>query len=238
MHFQRCLVALTGEPEDLQALSALQGYNWRIVDDNGTYYLTSGVLDMSRDPDDALQVAREIVPVINGAAQIYLTNFQPIRLAGSATILRTDGTRQTAQTAQTITGMSRIRLSVCGADVKNAPPLDVWMGLASQDAQVAKAFNLWGSLEHNWRNLYLVLEVIEDTTGGPKTLLAQGWLPDKAGIELFKHTANNWFALGPDARHATERWKPPEKPMTLPDAEKLIRRTLQRWLQQRFSPLL
>jgi hypothetical protein len=107
------------------------------------------------------------------------------------------------------------------------------MALAYKDPHVEKALDLWGSLEHNWRNLYLVLEVMEDTAGGSKALLAQAWLPDKNGIELFKRTANTWRALGPDARHATEQFKLPPKPMALPDARILIRRTLQAWLQQR-----
>jgi hypothetical protein len=226
----RCLVTLHGQNDDLQALSALQSADWRIVYQDGTYYLTSALLEMACDADDAMQFAQEIIPIINGAAQVYLSNFGPIHLGGSAVIQRDDGT---SQTAQHLTAEARIRHSVPATDVNSAPPIDAWMALAYKVPEVEKGLNLWGSLEHNWRNLYLVLEVMEDAAGGAKALLAEPWLPDKRGIELFKRTANTWRALGPDARHATEKAAPPPKPMALPDAQSLIRRTLQAWLQQR-----
>ena len=225
-----CLIKLKGQPEDLQALSALQSTDWAVVNKNGAYHLTSALLNTARDADDALQFAQEIIPIINGAAQIYLPHFEPVQLAGSATILRDDGTQQTAQT---ITGKARIRHAVSATDIKNAPPIDAWMVLAFKDRYVEKALDLWGSLEHNWRNLYLVLEVMEDTAGKPTALLAAPWLPDKKGIELFKWTANNWRTLGTEARHGTEQYRPPPNPMSLTDARELIRRTLHAWLQQR-----
>ncbi|HWD00553.1 MAG TPA: hypothetical protein VG456_27540 [Candidatus Sulfopaludibacter sp.] len=226
----RCLVTLNGQTEDLKVLSALQSTDWHVVCQDGTYYLTSALLDLARDADDALQFAREIIPIINGAAQIYLANFEPVHLGGAAIILHDDGTKQVAQS---IAGRARIRHSVPPADIKSAPPLDTWMATAYKDPYIEKALNLWGSLEHNWRNLYLVLEVMVDTASDLSAFLAQAWLPDKSGIELFRRTANNFRALGPDARHGTEQYKPPPKPMALPDARILIRRTLQAWLRQR-----
>jgi hypothetical protein len=221
---------LNGQTDDLQALSTLKSADWAIVKENGAYHLTSPLLNTARDADDALQFTQELLPIINGAAQVYLPHFEPIHLAGSATILQDDGTQQTAQTQ---TARARIRHPIAATDIQNAPPIDAWITLAYKDGQVEKALDLWGSLEHNWRNLYLVLEVMQDTVGGETALLAQPWLPDKHGIELFKKTANNWRALGHKARHATEKYQPPPNPMSLPDARELLRRTLHAWLQQR-----
>lgn len=226
----RCLVPLYGQPEDLHALHTVRQQDWRVEHQDGTYYLTSSLLDVARDADDAYQFAKELLPLINGAAMTYLRHFEPLTLAGSAIIIKDDGTRQTAQA---ITGKARIRHPIAPADVQNAPQIDDWMALAYKDRQVEKALQLWGSLDHNWRNLYLVLEVIMDTTGGEKGLLVQPWLPDPTGIERFKYIANNWRALGTDARHATEKWKAPANPMILPEAQELIRLTLLAWLQQR-----
>ena len=185
---------------------------------------------MARDADDARQFAQETIAIINGAAQTYLTNFEPVRVGGSTFIQRDGGSRQIAQS---ITGKARIRLAIPAADIKDSPPIDAWMRLAYKDPQVEKALDLWGSLDHTWRNMYLVLEVMEDSVGGAKALLTEAWLPDKNGIEQFKRMANNFRALGPEARHATEQYQPPTTPMTLRDTQTLMRRTLQAWLQQR-----
>jgi hypothetical protein len=169
------------------------------------------------------------MPIINGSAQIFMPHFEPVRLAGHATIVLPTGAKQTARQQ---TGKARIRHAVSAAEIQNCPPIDSWINVAYNNPSKEKALDLWGGLEHTWRNLYLVLEVMEDAAGGTKTLLTQPWLPDKTGIERFKRTANNWRALGSDARHATEQFAPPRTPMSLPEAQELIRQTLELWLQQ------
>ncbi len=55
------------------------------------------------------------------------------------------------------------------------------------------------------------------------------WTKDK--ISQFTHTANSQSALGDDARHGVDRNDPPKEPMSLSEADALIRNLLQKWLQ-------
>jgi hypothetical protein len=107
----------------------------------------------------------------------------------------------------------------------------MWMDLIARNGNVRKALTLFGGLEHNWRNLYLIVEVIEDSCGGETALVGSQWCPAPERLRLFKRTANNWQALGTEARHATERWQKPTDLMTLAEAQAVVRSTLFEWLQ-------
>jgi hypothetical protein len=227
----RTLIKLNGQPPDLRALASVSGVNWAVVKEEGGYYLTSPLFDSVPDTGDAYTVAQQLLPLMNGAAGIYIPNFEPVQLDGSAKRLNEDGT--STQNIRIQTATARIRCVVSPVALNESPNIDSWMALARMDRDVRKAMALYGGLEHSWRNLYMVLEVMEDCYGGEKGLFAASWAPDEAGIKLFKRTANNWQALGSEARHGTEQWEPPPKPMSLQDARELIRRTLLAWVQSR-----
>src|SRR5882724_1328180 len=115
----KTLIALVGQDEDLTALASLKSTDWMVRKEDGEYYLTSQLLDTARDADDALHFAHELMPVINGSAQIFMPHFEPVRLAGHAIIVLATGAKQTARHQ---TGKARIRHAVSAAEIQNCPP--------------------------------------------------------------------------------------------------------------------
>jgi hypothetical protein len=85
----------------------------------------------------------------------------------------------------------------------------------------------------NWRGLYMVLDVVAESYNGPKELLKQDFVAKyKSDIENFKHHANNYRALGVEARHGLAKEKPPKKKMTLAEAQALIQNILSDWVEK------
>lgn len=222
------LVKLEGQPDDLAALASLSSPAWAVVEGEEGFHLSSEAWGPIEDLMEVLDRAKELIEILNGAAAVYILNFEPVKLSGQVH-RRNDEGRTLNATIQTITGGARIRrLPEVAA---NTPNLDTWMALVEGQPSVHKALALYGGLERTWRNLYLVLEVIEDSVGGEKALLACAWCPDPTKVKQFKGVANNWKALGVHARHATERFERPAVPMTLQEARETIRAVLVAWLR-------
>lgn len=75
--------------------------------------------------------------------------------------------------------------------------------------------------------MYVVVEKIDHDTNGKSHLLGG---PSRKQLDLFNHTANSYAAIGDDARHGHTRTQPPEIPMTLVDAQSLVRELVTRWI--------
>ena len=58
----------------------------------------------------------------------------------------------------------------------------------------------------------------------------QQWI-DQAKISQFTHTANSQSAIGDDARPGADRNDPLKEPMSLSEADALIRNLLKQWVQ-------
>jgi hypothetical protein len=223
----RTLVELEGQPDDLAALASLSSSTWAVVRVEAAYSLTSDAWEAVDELTEVLDSAKDVLDALNGAAAVYILNFEPVRLSGQVHRETDDGKKLNA-TIQTITGRGKIRHSP--QITTNTPDLGAWMTVVEAQASVRKALTLYGGLEPTWRNLYLVLEVIEDSVGGEKALLSGSWCPDSTKIKRFKAIANNWKALGVHARHATERFGQPAATMTLQEAMEVIRAVLAAWL--------
>ena len=105
-----------------------------------------------------------------------------------------------------------------------------WIDTALSNQEIERALYLFGSLELNWKNLYMVLEVIEDSFGGETSLLNTNIVPPE-DIKSFKRTASSYKAIGRDARHATLKFELPREPMTLRKAQEVVGTLLQEWIK-------
>jgi hypothetical protein len=173
---------------------------------------------------EAIKAAADrLVEVVNGAARLLYPKFKAVSYT-SVTRLKQDGTREgvdylTAQVGPTVST----------ALIPGDRTLSDWIEIGLGDDDVARAFYLYGSLEPGWKNLYMVIEVIEDDLGGENALLNSG-LPSVADIKRLKQTANSYRALGREARHATLVTDPPKSPMTLEQANTVVRNLMRAWL--------
>ena len=228
----RFRVELTVEPAVLEAVAPhLQAPHVRLEKDGDTIFLTSSTFDEMTSRDEVFAEAKRMVPWIKAA--IRLAGISPTgQVAAHRVEEQTpDGPRSTTYAqvglaaALTISALPPTIL-IDGKPPPPPPPIPV--ELALRDARAARALELFAR-DPNWYDLYKVLDVIEEDVGGEKSLEGKGWASAKE-LKRFTATANSLGALGLDARHARDAWKPPKSPMTLEDAVDLIRRVLNPWL--------
>jgi len=219
------LVELGGTPRDLQFIAHyINSSELNIIKEKDIFYLESKELYTDKPITDIMVLVDDLIDILNGAAILYYPKIQRITHKQIFRI-KENGERESfallhAQPTDTLLYSFR-------DDDKTLPN---WLEIGKKDEAVARAFTLYGALEHNWRNLYMVLDVIQDDLGGEKNLIKQKWL-DKNRIKLFKSTANSYRAIGKAARHAKKSFEPPKKPMDIHDAQTLFDLLLREWLK-------
>ena len=234
------LVRLKGDKFDLINLSK----NFRLpklkieAAEDGNYYLKSIKFTSLSKADDVRLTAIQLLKIVNGVAKLHLSNLEIIEL-DCLVLIQQNGKRKYYEY---LSGKVNIKsrtivanLSVLGKNNElssESTKFEEYFEIAQIDNLVAKAFEWYGELEHNFRNLYLILELVEDDVGGEKELTKIGWTSGNE-IKRFKQTAQSEAVIGTEARHGSKNYKPPPKPMNLQEARNLIRTLLHQWLESK-----
>lgn len=229
-------VQITGDLQGLRELSRLMTRDdAKVYERDGSYYLESEKFRDLASADAVKSAATEILALLTGCLRLLIGGKAPLQIANIAR-LRPDGPRDifvwvnetlelrftATASIQGIGGSAQRELS--------APGLPDWFSLGCRDAAVTKAFRLYGKTPHTWTDLYRLFEVIKDDAGGEKRIVAQGLTTSRA-IRRFRHTANSVTAAGDEARHGTEKKKPPAHPMTLGEGKSFMETLLKKWLR-------
>jgi hypothetical protein len=223
------LARLEGDEHALDLLTEyLEGTNYRVIKEESRYYLRIGDHPDNTEPTVLHETASRSIELLNGAAKLYFGQFRGVTSHVVVRVLE-DGVKE---------GFGFLTLPERSFTLTLPPipdaTLETWMSAGTQDDSVARALTLYGGLDHNWKNLYMVFEVVEEDTGGEQELIKTGWT--SRDIKTFKRTANSFRAIGREARHAKSKYKPPSLPMSLKEAQELIREILQKWLKSKSEP--
>ena len=122
-------------------------------------------------------------------------------------------------------------------------PQSLWppVELAHQDPNVATVLRLIGTQGFTWVNLTNVLDIIQDDLGGTlakgaREIVQRGWATRRS-LSRFRQSANDSRVAGDEARHSVAKGPPPANPMSLPEAQSLIKSIAQSWLLWKESNL-
>lgn len=232
-------VRLQGEQFDLQELPLLfSSPEVTVFEEEGEYYLKSTEFNSLADASYVLETATHILELINGAAILHFGNFRPVQASGSVIGIDEDGSRKGfVFVSATLTSRARVQVS---ATVERAngtvescqrpTQVESWVALARQNTAIADALHFF--CEHTWFNLYKVYEIVRDDVGGKREIIHNGWVT-KQSLKRFTQTAQSRDALGDDARHASEKYKPPQKPISLSEARSLVATILENWIRSK-----
>lgn len=226
----RWKVELIGDTPDTALLAALfTAPELRVLNDEGRFLLEAYELEDLQHHTDVLRVARDIVTRMNGATRLEQGSYRNVKV-GPVHEARADGTRATTVFVEPAT--IDIRASVFPPTLVGgvmtepvANPASRFVEIASRDQDAHEALDLWADPQHNWMNLYKVVEIIQSrdraSLGGARS----------KDLSRFTHTANDEKAGGRDARHARLGTDPPKDPMSLLEADQFVGRLLESWLQ-------
>lgn len=229
-------VELKGENFDLSEL--LEGFNsteCAVSKKDSKYYLKSDIFQELSDARQVLESAKEMVSRINGISRLEFQNWKNVCVSG-VSYLKDDGTENVFLSPDPIVCCARVRVSDQLTIIRNAkviseepsiPRPQRLIELCSKDHVASKALRLYGLDDQSWVNLYRIFEIIEDDIGS--NMVERGWVSSKKATK-FTRTANSPSVIGDDARHGSEKYTPPSKPMTLQDGKEFISGLLNNWL--------
>jgi hypothetical protein len=229
------------DTEELARLFPTGSVTVKKIDEH--YYLQIPGWETPLEDGEALEVGKVALSRLNGIALLELGNFRPPKIYG---ITKRDPVTGNLVTTRSVLvhGVVRSKAHVNFhlmkevdgklVEVSKSPTFgETVLSLTDTDEFLERALFLYGTVEHDWRGLYMVLDVVAESYNGPKELLKQDFVAKyKSDIENFKHHANNYRALGVEARHGLAKEKPPKKKMTLAEAQALIQNILSDWVEK------
>lgn len=246
---------LGGDERSLQGLSeALQTEPRVWKDDDGHYYLSSPTLSACTDGDGAWWEAARTVARIDDAATALDPAHRPV-VTQAVVCVDDDGRRRAFARASTtldaVIVRDRFSATVTRADgtVETPGPSrleQLYLALKKEGDQgdLARAVQAWRSGTRDWGRLYHVYEIIKhDVSGGSddyKALQAvtprgMTWPQLDSELVRFRGTANDPAHAGSEARHGRPEPKPINNPMSFTEAEHLIRRLLETWIDTKIE---
>jgi hypothetical protein len=230
---ERWLFELEGDTQDLQQLATLFDAGAVSVSRQGDqFWLRSEAIDPIDDAGDARGEADGLLKTLNGVSVLRVQN---TGLVGLGSMKRIDESGRenlhvVLQSARLTIRTGMVKVLINGKPVPSQEGRV--LSAADQDPNLEQVLRLYGSRVPDWRDLYFVLEAVEDSIG--MTVAAAGWV-GATDRERFTHTANNRRAIGDLARHGHAKFATPAKPMTLDEARWLVGQVVQSWVRSKIT---
>jgi hypothetical protein len=203
-------------------MNSLSSTNLSLFQEADATFLRAPSLLSGMSHFDAQNIAVGIIENINGAGKVLMPSFDGIQF--KALGFR-DEQGEIKRHYFLFPQSGNFVLHTSGV---NDPTLLELLNLTTINPTVAKALTLYGSLVHNWKNLYMVVEVIEEDLGG-ESMVMKSYPEVARRLKDFKRTSNNFGAIGREARHAKE-FEAPSKSMQIEEAQEFVRQLLFQWL--------
>lgn len=235
------MIELRGEKFDLEELpKRFSSDRLSVREIGGSYFLVSDQFNALSEENEIYDMAETFIERINGIMKIVMGNYRPasigavvqidkqgkehrsIRIKPEPIVVRV----KTSGKVQIVTPGSQEEHIQNGREIADE---QFWAEAADKHNNVEKVLKLFIK-ELTWDILYKIWEVIEEDRGSD--VFNKNWATE-ARVELFTQTANNYLAIGEDARHAHEKWDPPKNPMEINDARALIKTIAVSWLSEK-----
>lgn len=225
------LIQLKGRNSDLFRLSKnFSNKEFQVIKENDSFYLTSSEFNCQHEVDDVYHLSCQIIKKVNSVSNV-LYGKNPEIFPETVYQVQEDGTRVgftylsgTIEAGQCDVYITQIK----GCQVINsqAESFTNWFDIQN-DKNVDRILELFNN--KTWVNLYQIYEIIESEVGNKIYKDQDGWT-SKNKITQFTRTANSPDCIGNQSRHGVQKTDPPPNPMSLQDAQLLIRSIIEKWL--------
>lgn len=229
-------IQLVGHPFDLEELAHWTHGNSIYVEKvaQELYRLVLPISEVGKNYEEVKARATTYAASLNGALALLSSGFRPVQLSPGMITINQQGIQVSVWLAingcEARAKCGRVGLAVNGIVVPD-PTLGAagkFCALAESSAGVRDALLLVGRHQPLWSELYVAMELVKANCR--TTLEESGWI-DRDRLDLFRHTVNNYTALGAQARHGPSKHKPPGSPMTQHEATALIRGLVHEWIK-------
>jgi hypothetical protein len=208
----------------------LSGPDLKVETRDSRSVLTGSAFERFKDAADAHQFATEILDRVNSLGPLLWSGYEPVT---TGAVLSEGGHHHILMAVAA--GRARVKGKVVvlrrdGTEVPpEPPPLSVLhlLRVATTDPVVDRVLMYLRPPDVTWADLYRALEAVEQDAGD---VSSRGWAV-ASQRRLFRHTANNFGALGIDARHGHTKNPPPAHPMSLTQARSFVFEVVVKWLR-------
>jgi hypothetical protein len=225
------LFTLSGENWDLQELAfSFRDGPATVKKIEDVFYLCLE-METGRSEEEIHAAGETTLKQINGIRLARNEGFRPLKICG---ITRLDPITGKIETCVKYQGPAELRargrgtLTVGESDgTENKGPTEdqTALRLAGKCEPLRRTQIFYGSLkQHDWVNLYKVLEAMEDGNGGEAGLVAKHFVPH-GEIKKFKETAQIY-------RHGSNAKGTAKPKMTWEQAQAMFRKLFQGWTQE------
>jgi hypothetical protein len=218
------MIELEGEERDLELLSDfVDSKYYKVEIYNKKTYLRLVGIDIDIDSVSLQEMAQHAIDILNGSARLF---FSDCGMVGFIKVVRFIN-------EENLEGFGYLSLNKRSISFtllpKDSERFNKYLEIARENEEIGKALFLYGALEHNWRYLYNVYEIVKEALINNEEYSIESMVSG-TDIERFGKTANSFQILGKEARHGVEKREVPPDPMNLPDAQRLIRELLILWI--------
>jgi hypothetical protein len=199
-------VDLIGDLADLSELRELTfPPQTELAIDGDLYYIRLLIPAAGDDPWNVQRLAEEAMKVVNGTARLYVEGWRNVKCGGPVHF-DADGRRNLFALVHGMNFTSRmgtptVTVTDAAGNVVHPPaiakPAHKAISTANRDPAVKKVLGMYNSANLDYRDLYVIYEVVEADVGGIDAVAALSESP-KADLKRFKHTANSVAVLGED----------------------------------------
>lgn len=231
-------VYINGDKSILKELSkTIKESDISIRERKGEYYLESTHFNKLKSIKEVKNVAIKIISNLCGAIKLFRDVNDPITYSYIESIDDNGKRTINKEVSGTITFSGSVTAKIIDSEgniIPNEPTDDISpiVRLGLKDNNVSDALRLYGYKNHDWFNLYVLLEIVAKDVGDIDQIANNNWASKKE-IRRFKHTSGSWIVLKDQARHASESTDPPPNPMSLPEARSLISEIIRMWLKSK-----
>ncbi len=203
------------------------------VEVDGKHYLTGSAFDQFDDGGPVRAAAADALKGMSATISLLWPALAPPRV-GCVLREHDDGSRGAwvfAEIAPCRAKWHGAVIAVGGAALQKTQAQDL-LRAGQASSHLREALEVWSDRYRSWGRLHRVLEEIERHLGQQ---VNRADFCSANERERFTRSSNSSEVAGIDARHASGRYAPPDRPMTLEEAEEFIRQMLDKTLRATLS---
>ena len=227
-------VRLDGDEFELEELPKnFNTSDLTVIKEDGLYYLISDDFNSENDQSIILNKADEMVKEINATFKLINPSYNLVKIGHVIEQSENGGKIFTVTLNESISIRDKVAISITDIDGVAKEYFPYLKGseiveAASKDNNIKTALSIISENGLTWDVLYKIIELAQ--IDNSDIMLEEGWIT-KTQKTLLKRTANSPDALGEQSRHMAQRVDPPDNPMSIDEATKLVKSLLKHWIQ-------
>jgi hypothetical protein len=222
----KCRVKLIGQEIDLKKASDyFKTDQFSITKFENEYFICSDKFNDTKDTNTVSGIADSFLEKINGILKLKFQGFNFIALDSLFVFEDEQGISKIATMLTTLSGRGDLTAIANNTDEEIENQNNQIEGLINNSI-ATEVFHFY-SHPTSWINLYKIYEIIRDNIGDKRIIQ----ILSKNELSRFTGTAQSREQIGDDARHASKKFLGHSQPMTIEEANDLIKKLITKWVE-------